>query len=161
MSDGNSAVDARTARATQKHGERSAESNHGIRGIVIRRHDGDSTRMHPLPPPKRATLLVCSTSFDIADHRTTRTLGIVRGITVRSPNVFQGIAAGIQSIFGGEISEYTKVCEATREQAFTHMMAHAQQLGANAIVGVRYDASTLANTTEVLCYGTAVVIEPM
>ena len=99
-----------------------------------------------------------STSFDIAGCRVTRTIGVVRGITVRSPNAIQGLTAGIKSIFGGEISEFTSVCEQTRQQAFDQMVAHARALGANAVVGIRYDASTLANTTEVLCYGTAVTV---
>lgn len=112
------------------------------------------------PPPGFAPQLLTSTTFEIAGYRTIQTLGLVRGITVRSPNVIQGFVANVRTVFGGEISEYTQVCEETRRKAYDEMVAHAVAMGANAIVGVRYDASTLAQTTEVLCYGTAVVVGP-
>lgn len=114
----------------------------------------------PLSQPPQAPRLLTSTTFEIAGYRVVQTLGLVRGITVRSPNVIQGFTANIRTLFGGEISEFTQVCEETREQAYNNMIAHGLAMGANAIVGVRYDASTLAQTTEVLCYGTAVVVAP-
>ncbi|MEY3143024.1 MAG: hypothetical protein RLY21_1517 [Planctomycetota bacterium] len=119
---------------------------------------------HPYHPPAsphpQVQRLLTSTTFEIAGYRVVQTLGLVRGITVRSPNVIQGFTASIRTVFGGEISEFTQVCEETREQAYNNMIAHALAMGANAVVGVRYDASTLGQTTEVLCYGTAVVVGP-
>ncbi len=88
-----------------------------------------------------------------------RTLGVVRGITVRSPHIADELFGSIKSSFGGEVREFTQVCEAARDQAFMNMLSHARQLGANAVVGVNYDTSPMANATEVLCYGTAVWIE--
>ena len=116
---------------------------------------------HP-PVPHRPPVqqLLTSTTFEIAGYRVVQTLGLVRGITVRSPNAIQGFTANIRAIFGGEISEFTQVCEETREQAYGNMIAHAVAIGANAVVGVRYDASTLGQISEVLCYGTAVVVVP-
>ena len=85
----------------------------------------------------------------------------MRGIIVRSRSIVGNIGANIQSLFGGNISLYTSLCERTREDAFNLMLAHAGQLGANAVIGVRYDATELsAGITEVLCYGTAVYVEP-
>jgi len=89
--------------------------------------------------------------------------GVVRGIVVRSPTIAQGILGGLKSFIGGRIGAYTEMCEQARQQAYDHMIEHAQQLGANAIVGVEYDASEVggggrATATEVLCYGTAVVV---
>jgi uncharacterized protein YbjQ (UPF0145 family) len=112
----------------------------------------------PLSHHPQAQRLLTSTTFEIAGYRVVQTLGLVRGITVRSPNAIQGFTASIRAVFGGEIMEFTQVCEETREQAYGNMIAHAVAMGANAIVGVRYDASTLGQTTEVLCYGTAVVV---
>ena len=85
---------------------------------------------------------------------------MVRGIIVRSRSVIGNIGAGFQTLFGGNISLYTKLCEQTRSEAFDLMLKHAQQLGANAVIGIRYDATeVMAGVTEVLCYGTAVVVE--
>jgi uncharacterized protein YbjQ (UPF0145 family) len=85
---------------------------------------------------------------------------VVRGITVRSRSIFGTIGAGIQTIFGGNISLLTELCEKSRTEAFDMMVEHAQQIGANALVGVRYDTTELmSGVTEVLCYGTAVVLE--
>jgi uncharacterized protein YbjQ (UPF0145 family) len=92
--------------------------------------------------------------------RVVQTLGVVRGITVRSRSVFGTVGATVQSMFGGNISLFTQLCEAAREEAFNVMLVHAEELGANAVIGVRYDAGELMQgVTEVLCYGTAVVIE--
>ena len=101
-----------------------------------------------------------TTTFVIEGHHITRYLGVVRGIIVRAPTISQGILGGLKSIIGGQIGAYTEMCEQARQQAFDLMVQHAEGLGANAVIGVRYDASEVATTgTEVLCYGTAVVIE--
>ena len=105
--------------------------------------------------------MLVSTTFDIAGHETLECKGIVRGIIVRSPTIAQGILGGLKNIIGGRIGAYTEMCEQTRHQAFTEMVEHAEQTGANAIIGVRYDASEVQSqsaATEVLCYGTAVVV---
>lgn len=101
-----------------------------------------------------------STSFGIEGYNITRNLGIVRGIVVRSRSLFGNIGAGIQSLFGGNISLYTELCEQARKESFEMLLKHAEELGANAIVGVRYDATEIAaGITEVICYGTAVVVK--
>src|SRR5438105_4607995 len=101
-----------------------------------------------------------TTTFEIHGHRVVREMGIVRGIIVRSRSLFGNIGAGLQSLIGGDITIYTDLCERTRQDAFNMMCAHAEQLGANAIIGVRYDATEIMQgITEVLCYGTAVVVE--
>jgi uncharacterized protein YbjQ (UPF0145 family) len=101
-----------------------------------------------------------STSFEIEGFRVTRTLGVVRGITVRSRSIFGSIGASIQTLFGGNITLMSELCEKTRSDAFLMMLEHAQAMGANAVIGVRYDANELMDgVTEVLCYGTAVVVE--
>lgn len=102
-----------------------------------------------------------TTAFELDGYRVTRGLGIVRGIVVRSRSVIGTFAAGLQTLVGGNITLFTELCEKTREEAFDLMLAHAQQMGANAVVGVRYDATeVMQGVTEVLCYGTAVVVEP-
>ncbi len=101
-----------------------------------------------------------TTSFDIKGYKVSTQLGIVRGITVRSRSVLGNIGAGIQSLFGGNITLYTELCEKAREEAFEIMVQHANALGADAIIGMRYDATEVAQgITEVLCYGTAVKVE--
>jgi len=101
-----------------------------------------------------------STTFDIPGYRVTRSLGVVRGIIVRSRSVIGDFGASIQKFFGGNISLYTTLCEQARDEAFRLMLSHAGQLGANAVIGVRYDATEIGpGITEVLCYGTAVIIE--
>jgi uncharacterized protein YbjQ (UPF0145 family) len=101
-----------------------------------------------------------TTAFAITGTRIVRELGTVRGIVVRSRSVIGSFGASIQTIFGGDITLYTELCEKAREDAFGRMCAHASELGANAIIGVRYDATEIAQgVTEVLCYGTAVVVE--
>jgi len=93
--------------------------------------------------------------------KVTRNLGVVRGITVRSRSIIGNFAAGLQTIIGGNISILTELCEKARGEAFEIMIQHASMLGANAIIGVRYDATeVMQGVTEVLCYGTAVVVEP-
>ncbi|HKR29794.1 MAG TPA: YbjQ family protein [Terriglobales bacterium] len=101
-----------------------------------------------------------STSFDLPGYRVVRTLGVVRGIVVRSRSIFGTIGAGLQTLVGGNITLLTNLCEKTRAEAFDLMLKHAGDLGANAVVGARYDATEIMQgVTEVLAYGTAVVVE--
>ena len=103
---------------------------------------------------------MATTAFDLEGFRTTKHLGIVRGITVRSRSIFGTVGASLQTLVGGNITIFTELCEKTREEAFELMMQHAAQLGANAVIGVCYDATeVMQGVTEVLCYGTAVVVE--
>ena len=100
-----------------------------------------------------------TSAFELPGHTIAKNMGIVRGITVRSRSIVGNFVGGIQSLFGGNITIYTNLCEQGRSEAFALMCEHAQGLGANAIVGVRYDATeVMAGLTEVLCYGTAVVV---
>lgn len=101
-----------------------------------------------------------TTGLSIDGYRSTRTLGIVRGITVRSRSVLGTLGASLQTLVGGNITLLTELCEKAREEAFDLMLQHAQQMGANAVVSVRYDATeVMQGVTEVLCYGTAVTLE--
>jgi uncharacterized protein YbjQ (UPF0145 family) len=103
-----------------------------------------------------------TTAFDIPGYRVAHNLGVVRGIVVRSRNVFANIGASLQTIVGGNITAWTSLCEQTRSEAFEIMVQHATEVGANAIIGARYDATEIATgATEVLAYGTAVVVEPL
>jgi len=104
---------------------------------------------------------MATTAFELPNFRVTQTLGVVRGIVVRSRNVFATLGAAFQQVVGGNITIWTKMCEETRSDAFDIMIQHASEIGANAIVGVRYDTTEIATgVTEVLCYGTAVIVEP-
>ncbi len=106
--------------------------------------------------------MLVTTTFNVEGHRIKDYKGIVRGIIVRAPTIVQGILGGLKNIIGGNIGAYTEMCEQARQQAYDEMVEHAQRLGANAIVGMRYDASEVVSkgsATEVLCYGTAVIIE--
>ena len=104
--------------------------------------------------------VLVSTTFTIEGHSIKEYKGIVRGIVVRSPTIAQGILGGLKNIVGGRIGAYTEMCEQARQQAYDEMIQHARELGANAIVGMRYDASeVVSSATEVLCYGTAVVLK--
>jgi uncharacterized protein YbjQ (UPF0145 family) len=103
-----------------------------------------------------------TTTFTIEGYRIKEYKGVARGIIVRSPTIAQGIVGGLKNIVGGRIGAYTEMCEQARGQAYQLLVEHAWQMGANAIVGMRYDASEVVSkgsATEVLCYGTAVVIE--
>ena len=101
-----------------------------------------------------------STSFELPGYRVVRTLGVVRGIVVRSRSIIGSIGAGLQTLIGGNITLLTNLCEKTREDAFDLMLKHAGELGANAVIGARYDATeVMQGVTEVLAYGTAVVVE--
>jgi uncharacterized protein YbjQ (UPF0145 family) len=103
-----------------------------------------------------------TTAFTLDGYRIVRNLGIIRGITVRSRSVVGQFAGSVQTLFGGNISIFTELCENAREEAFVLMVQHAQALGANAIIGMRYDANDVMDgVTEVLAYGTAVVVEPI
>ena len=100
-----------------------------------------------------------STAFELPGFRITQSHGVVRGIVVRSRSIIGNIGAGIQSLFGGNITLYRDMCERAREDEFNQMLAHAGKLGANAVIGVRYDATEIgAGITEVICYGTAVSV---
>lgn len=102
-----------------------------------------------------------TTTFTLDGHKVARSLGVVRGIVVRSRSVVGSIGAQLQTLIGGNITIYTELCEKTRAEAFEMMAQHADAMGANAVVGVRYDATELSpGVTEVLCYGTAVVVQP-
>ena len=102
-----------------------------------------------------------TTQFELDGYRVVRTLGVVRGIIVRSRSIFGTIGASLQTLVGGNITILTELCEKTRNEAFELMLAHARDLGANGVIGVRYDATEIMQgVTEVLCYGTAVMVEP-
>ena len=101
-----------------------------------------------------------TTAFELPGYRIKRNFGVVRGIVVRSRSIVGTIGAGLQTIVGGNISLFSKLCEQTRNDAFELMLQHANELGANAVIGARYDATEIMNgVTEVLCYGTAVTVE--
>jgi len=101
-----------------------------------------------------------STTFNIEGYRIKQHLGVVRGIVVRSRSLFGTFGASLQTLVGGNITLFTELCEKTRSEAFDLMLSHARQAGANGVVGVRYDATeVMQGVTEVLCYGTAVVVE--
>ncbi len=102
-----------------------------------------------------------TTAFALSGYRVTKELGTVRGIVVRSRSIVGNIGASIQTLFGGNITLYTELCERARQDAFEQLCAHAAAIGANAVIGVRYDATEIAaGVSEVLCYGTAVVVTP-
>jgi uncharacterized protein YbjQ (UPF0145 family) len=102
-----------------------------------------------------------TTALELPGYRVTKNLGVVRGITVRSRSIVGNLIGGIHSLFGGNITVYTNLCEQARAETFQLMRQHAQSMNANAIIGMRYDATEImAGLTEVLCYGTAVLVEP-
>jgi uncharacterized protein YbjQ (UPF0145 family) len=101
-----------------------------------------------------------TTSISLDGYKVTKNLGVVRGITVRSRSLLGNIAGGLQSLVGGRLSVYVELCETSREEAFQHLIQHASERGANAIINMRYDANEITDgITEVLAYGTAVVTE--
>ena len=105
-------------------------------------------------------LSMTTTAFTLDGYRVTKNIGVVRGITVRSRSVLGNIAGGIQTLFGGNITIYTELCEHARQEAFSLLAQHAEAMGANGIIGIRYDANEVMDgVTEVLAYGTAVVLE--
>ena len=114
-------------------------------------------------PPSTGIVLdknMVTTAFELPGYRVVRSLGVVRGITVRSRSIVGNFLGGLQTLFGGNITIYTELCEAARLATYGDMVRHARASGANAVIGMRYDATELmAGLTEVLCYGTAVVVE--
>jgi uncharacterized protein YbjQ (UPF0145 family) len=124
------------------------------------------------PPPQRAPYEVsprhysvshqmATTAFELPNFRINQNLGVVRGIVVRSRNVFATIGASFQTLVGGNITLWTNMCEETRRDAFEIMIQHASEIGANAIIGMRYDTTEISTgVTEVIAYGTAVIVEP-
>lgn len=120
-------------------------------------HFGSSS---PHPQALLVTNPMVTTALELPNHRIVRNLGVVRGITVRSRSVFGTIGASLQTLVGGNITLYTSLCEKTRAEAFDLMVQHANEIGANAIVSARYDATEIMQgVTEVLAYGTAVIVE--
>jgi uncharacterized protein YbjQ (UPF0145 family) len=113
------------------------------------------------PPRYSVAHQMVTTAFELPNYRITQNLGVVRGIVVRSRNIFATLGATLQTVVGGNITVWTRLCEDTRSDAFDIMIQHATEIGANAVVGARYDTTELsAGVTEVLAYGTAVIVEP-
>jgi uncharacterized protein YbjQ (UPF0145 family) len=117
--------------------------------------------MSTYPPPQSSIDPAhVTTALELPGYRIVRNVGIVRGIVVRSRNVFATVGAGLQTLVGGDITIFTELCEKTRQDSFAMMTLHAAQMGANAIISFRYDANEIMNgVTEVLAYGTAVIVE--
>jgi uncharacterized protein YbjQ (UPF0145 family) len=114
------------------------------------------------PPRYSVAHQMVTTAFELPNYRITQNLGVVRGIVVRSRNIFATIGASLQTVVGGNITVWTRLCEDTRSDAFDIMIQHATEIGANAVVGARYDTTELSTgVTEVLAYGTAVIVEPV
>jgi uncharacterized protein YbjQ (UPF0145 family) len=101
-----------------------------------------------------------TTAFDLPGFRVSRSLGVVRGITVRTRSLPLSIVGGLRTMLGGRIGIFSDLCESAREESFQLMLAHAKAIGANAVIGVRYDTGPMVGAAEVLCYGTAVVVDP-
>lgn len=119
----------------------------------------NSSAISPTIPSLNDSMI--TTGLELPGYRITRNLGLVRGITVRSRSIVGNFLGGLQTLFGGNITIYTELCEQARSDTYRDMVQHARLLGANAIIAVRYDATELmSGLTEVLCYGTAVVVEP-
>jgi len=127
--------------------------------------DNPAARLAPYeisPPRYSVSHHMVTTAFELPGFRVTRNLGVVRGIVVRSRNLFVNIGAAFKSMVGGNITAWSNLCEQTRSDAFDIMIQHATELGANAIIGARYDATEVTGgVTEVLAYGTAVTVEPV
>ncbi len=127
--------------------------------------DNNPTRQSPYQVSKPVYSVahhMVTTAFELPGFRIVQNLGVVRGITVRSRSVFGTLGAVAQTMVGGNISIYTKLCEQAREEAYEIMIQHASEIGANAIIGARYDANEIqSGVTEVLCYGTAVIAQPI
>ena len=104
----------------------------------------------------------CTTTFDFQGHKIVEYKGLTRGIVVRAPTISQGIVGGLKKVIGGRIGAYREMCEQARGEALASLLQHAEEIGANAVVGLRYESSDVdQSATEVLCYGTAVVIESL
>lgn len=102
-----------------------------------------------------------ATTFELAGFRVVKSMGVVRGITVRTRSLPMSVVGGLRTLFGGRVGIFADLCESAREESFQLMITHARRLGANAVVGVRYDTGPMVGAAEVLCYGTAVVVEPL
>ena len=114
------------------------------------------------PPRYSVSHQMVTTAFELPNYRVVQNLGVVRGIVVRSRNIFATLGATLQTVVGGNITVWTKLCEQTRVDAFDIMIQHATEVGANAVIGARYDTTELSQgVTEVLAYGTAVIVEPL
>lgn len=114
------------------------------------------------PPRYSVSHQMVTTAFELPNYRVVQNLGVVRGIIVRSRNIFANIGASLQTLVGGNITVWTQLCEQTRNDAFDIMIQHATEVGANAVIGARYDTTELSQgVTEVLAYGTAVIVEPV
>lgn len=114
------------------------------------------------PPRYSVSHQMVTTAFELPNYRVVQNLGVVRGIVVRSRNIFATLGATLQTVVGGNITVWTKLCEDTRTDAFDIMIQHATELGGNAVIGARYDTTEIASgVTEVLAYGTAVIVEPL
>ena len=103
--------------------------------------------------------MLTTTTFELPGHRVVRCIGVVRGITVRTRSMPMTMIGGLRTLFGGRAGIFSELCESARDEAFQLMKAHAKEVGANAVVGVRYDTGPMVGAAEVLCYGTAVVVE--
>jgi uncharacterized protein YbjQ (UPF0145 family) len=101
-----------------------------------------------------------TTTFELPGFHIARSLGVVRGITVRTRSLPMSIVGGLRTLFGGRAGIFSDLCESAREESFQLMLSHARRMGANAVVGIRYDTGPMVGAAEVLCYGTAVVVEP-
>lgn len=126
----------------------------------------NSAGLRPAAPraavPVTLTDAMVTTALELPGYRVVESLGIVRGIMVRSRSVVGNFIGGLQTLFGGNITIYTELCERARADTYRDMLAHARQLRANAVIGMRYDATeVMPGLTEVLCYGTAVIVEPI
>jgi uncharacterized protein YbjQ (UPF0145 family) len=104
--------------------------------------------------------MITTTTFDLPGFRVVKTLGLVRGITVRTRSLPMSILGGLSTLIGGRVSIFSELCESAREESFQLMISHARKLGANAVIGIRYDTGPMVGAAEVLCYGTAAVVEP-
>jgi uncharacterized protein YbjQ (UPF0145 family) len=109
----------------------------------------------------RHEAMLSATTFELAGYRVIKSLGVVRGITVRTRSLPLTIVGAFRTLFGGRAGIFTSLCEKAREEAFELMLSHAKDAGGNAVVGVRYDTGPMVGTAEVLCYGTAVIVAPV
>ena len=122
---------------------------------------GDSPTARLEATRHRRDAMRSSTTFDLTGFRIVGNLGVVRGITVRTRSLPLTVVGAFRTLFGGRAGIFTALCEKAREEAFDLMLAHARDIGANAVIGVRYDTGPMVGTAEVLCYGTAVIVEPV
>lgn len=104
--------------------------------------------------------MLATTAFDVPGHRIIKCIGMVRGLTVRTRALPVSILGGLRTLFGGRAGIFVQLCESARQESYELMIRHARERGANAVIGVRYDTGPMVGAAEVLCYGTAVVIEP-